>query len=69
MRKSLILGSALLALAIAPIAASESPFSGGKSSALTIDNRGVLTMAPLLESVTSATTRAPKTRHWIWRYR
>jgi len=54
MRKSLILGSALLALAIAPIAASESPFSGGKSSALTIDNRGVLTMAPLLESVTPA---------------
>jgi len=54
MRKSLILGSALLALTIAPIAASESPFSGGKSSALTIDNRGVLTMAPLLESVTPA---------------
>ena len=71
MRKSLILGTALLALFIAPIAASQSPFLGGaESSALTIDSRGVLTMAPLLESVTpavvsidvSGTTKAPSTR-------
>ena len=55
MRKSLILGTALMALAIAPIAASQSPFSrGGESSAMTVDSRGVLTMAPLLESVTPA---------------
>jgi len=55
MRKSLILGTALTALAIAPIAASQSPFSrGAESSAMTIDSRGVLTMAPLLESVTPA---------------
>ena len=71
MRKSLILGTALLALAIAPIAVSQSPFSGGaESSALTIDSRGVLTMAPLLESVTpavvsidvSGTRKAPSTQ-------
>jgi len=55
MRKSLILGTALIALAIAPIAASQSPFSrSAESSALTVDSRGVLTMAPLLESVTPA---------------
>jgi len=55
MRRSLILGTALLALVIAPIAASQSPFSRGTdSSAMTIDSRGVLTMAPLLESVTPA---------------
>ena len=71
MRKSLILGTALLALAIAPIAVSQSPFLGGaESSALTIDSRGVLTMAPLLESVTpavvsidvSGTRKAPSTQ-------
>ncbi len=55
MRKSLILGTALIALATAPLAASQSPFTNGSStSAMTIDNRGVLTMAPLLESVTPA---------------
>ena len=55
MRKSLILGTALMALAIAPIAASQSPFSrSGESPAMTVDSRGVLTMAPLLESVTPA---------------
>ena len=55
MRKSLILGTALMGLAIAPIAASQSPFSrSGESPAMTVDSRGVLTMAPLLESVTPA---------------
>ena len=55
MRKSLILGTALIALSLAPLAASQSPFSrGAESSAMTIDSRGVLTMAPLLESVTPA---------------
>ena len=55
MRKSLILGTALMALSLAPLAASQSPFSrGAESSAMTIDSRGVLTMAPLLESVTPA---------------
>lgn len=55
MRKSLILGTALIALSLAPLAASQSPFSReAKSSAMTIDSRGVLTMAPLLESVTPA---------------
>ena len=55
MRKSLILGTAFMALAIAPIAASQSPFSrSGESPAMTVDSRGVLTMAPLLESVTPA---------------
>ena len=55
MRKSLILGSALMALLVAPIVTAQSPFSrGAESSAMTIDSRGVLTMAPLLESVTPA---------------
>ncbi len=55
MRKSLILGTALVALSLAPLASSQSPFSrGAESSAMTIDSRGVLTMAPLLESVTPA---------------
>lgn len=55
MRKSLILGTALVALSIAPLAASQSPFSRNTgSSAMTIDSRGVLTMAPLLESITPA---------------
>ena len=55
MRKSLILGSALMALMVAPIVTAQSPFSrGAESSAMTIDSRGVLTMAPLLESVTPA---------------
>jgi len=64
MRKSLILGSAALALAIAPLALSQTDFTPaqftpvsvvGQSSALTLDSRrGVLTMAPLLERVTPA---------------
>ena len=55
MRKSLILGTALMALSLAPLATSQSSFSrGAESSAMTIDSRGVLTMAPLLESVTPA---------------
>lgn len=55
MRKSLILGTALMSLAMSPLASSQSPFSrGGETSAMTIDSRGVLTMAPLLERVTPA---------------
>ena len=55
MRKSLILGTALMALVLAPVVTAQSPFSrGAESSAMTIDSRGVLTMAPLLESVTPA---------------
>ena len=58
MRKSLILGSAALALALAPMAYmqnsdAQSRFSQS-SEAMSIDNRGLLTMAPLLERVTPA---------------
>lgn len=67
MRKTLILGTAALGLALAPLAFAQSSFL--KSSAMTVDNqRGVLTMAPLLERVTPAvvsidtrgTTKAPE---------
>jgi len=52
MRKSLILGTAAIALIIAPLAVAQSSFRNG---AMTMDNqRGVLTMAPLLERVTPA---------------
>jgi len=59
MRKSLILGSAALALVIAPLAISQTSYTPvsavGQSSAMTLDSRrGVLTMAPLLERVTPA---------------
>ena len=55
MRKSLILGTTLISLAISPLASSQSPFSRvGETTAMTIDSRGVLTMAPLLERVTPA---------------
>ena len=58
MRKSLILSSAALALALAPMAYmqnsdAQSRFSQS-SEAMSIDNRGLLTMAPLLERVTPA---------------
>ena len=55
MRKSFLLTAAATALALAPLAAAQSPFSSSqKTQALTIDSRGVLTMAPLLENVTPA---------------
>ena len=58
MRKSLILGSAALALILSPMAYmqnsdAQSRFSQS-SEAMSIDNRGLLTMAPLLERVTPA---------------
>ena len=53
MRKSLILGTAAIGLALAPLAFAQSSFSN--NGAMTIDSqRGVLTMAPLLERVTPA---------------
>jgi len=57
MRKTFILGSAAMAMALAPLAFvqnsdAQSRFS--QSDAMTIDSRGVLTMAPLLERVTPA---------------
>lgn len=53
MRKSLILGTAALALVIAPLAFAQSSFRN--NGAMTVDSqRGVLTMAPLLERVTPA---------------
>lgn len=53
MRKSLILGTAALALVIAPLALAQSSFLN--NGAMTMDSqRGVLTMAPLLERVTPA---------------
>jgi len=58
MRKSLILGSAALAMTLTPLAYmqnsdAQSRFSQS-SEAMTVDSRGVLTMAPLLERVTPA---------------
>ena len=51
MRKSLILGTAAMALLIAPLAIAQSSFLN--NGAMTVDSqRGVLTMAPLLERVT-----------------
>jgi len=53
MRKSLILGTAAIALALAPLAFAQSSFRN--NGAMTMDSeRGVLTMAPLLERVTPA---------------
>jgi len=53
MRKSLILGTAAIGLALAPLAFAQSSFSN--NGAMTMDSqRGVLTMAPLLERVTPA---------------
>ncbi|WP_034388582.1 Do family serine endopeptidase [Hellea balneolensis] len=53
MRKSLILGTAAIALVIAPLALAQSSFLN--NGAMTMDSqRGVLTMAPLLERVTPA---------------
>ncbi len=53
MRKSLILGTAAMALVIAPLAFAQSSFRN--HGAMTMDDqRGVLTMAPLLERVTPA---------------
>jgi Do/DeqQ family serine protease len=58
MRKSIILSTAAIALALAPLAfvkssEAQSRFSQS-SEAMTIDSRGILTMAPLLERVTPA---------------
>jgi len=53
MRKSLILGTAAVVLALAPLAFAQSSFRN--NGAMTMDSqRGVLTMAPLLERVTPA---------------
>ena len=53
MRKPLILGTAAMALIIAPLALAQSSFRS--NGAMTVDSeRGVLTMAPLLERVTPA---------------
>jgi Do/DeqQ family serine protease len=53
MRKSLILGTAAMALVIAPLAFAQSSLRN--NGAMTMDaQRGVLTMAPLLERVTPA---------------
>ena len=53
MRKSLILGTAAIGLALAPLAFAQSSFRN--NGAMTMDSqRGVLTMAPLLERVTPA---------------
>lgn len=58
MRKSLILGTAAIGLALAPLAFGQSSFSNNgarNNGAMTMDTqRGVLTMAPLLERVTPA---------------
>ena len=57
MRKLLLAGTAGLTLILAPAALSQSSFfkpQAGETSAMTIDNRGVLTMAPLLERVSPA---------------
>ena len=58
MRKSLILGTAAMALVIAPLTLSKMAFaqtSFRNNGAMTMDSeRGVLTMAPLLERVTPA---------------
>ena len=53
MRKTLILSTAAIALALAPLALAQSSFRN--NGAMTVDSeRGVLTMAPLLERVTPA---------------
>lgn len=57
MRKLLLLGTAGLAFAAAPMALSQTSLfksAPGETSVLTVDKRGVLTMAPLLERVTPA---------------
>ncbi|WP_371396893.1 Do family serine endopeptidase [Fretibacter rubidus] len=60
MRKLLLLGTASVAMIIgtatinSPSADAQSFLRGGDSQALTVDSRGVLTMAPLLERVTPA---------------
>jgi len=58
MRKSIILGSAALALVVSPVLWSQNSDAQSRlfqnSDAMTIDSRGVLTMAPLLERVTPA---------------
>ena len=58
MRKSLILGTAAMALVLAPLTLSEMSFAQSSfrnNGAMTMDSeRGVLTMAPLLERVTPA---------------
>ncbi len=59
MRKSLLIAASGLALIIAPLAVSQGVYSNtsalGQTGVLTIDNnRGVLTMAPLLEQITPA---------------
>ena len=53
MRKTIILSTAAIALALAPLALAQSSFRN--NGAMTVDSeRGVLTMAPLLERVTPA---------------
>lgn len=56
MRKLLLASTAGLTLVLAPAALSQSSFfkSGGETSAMMVDSRGVLTMAPLLERVSPA---------------
>ena len=57
MRKILLLGTAAFVMAAAPMAVSQTSLfksTSAETSVLTIDNRGVLTMAPLLERVTPA---------------
>lgn len=55
MRKFLLLSSAAIALSLGPLASAQSLFSQkSDSAAMTVDSRGILTMAPLLERVTPA---------------
>jgi len=56
MRKSIILASAALALTLAPLGFSQSSslFKTSGQDAFTVDQRGVVTLAPLLERVTPA---------------
>ena len=59
MKKFLIVSAATTSLmiasfALAPAAHSRAPFGNTESQALTVDSRGVLTMAPLLERVSPA---------------
>ncbi len=57
MRKLLLAGTAGLTMILAPAALSQSSFfkpQAGETSVMTVDSRGVLTMAPLLERVSPA---------------
>lgn len=54
MRKALLATVTGLTLVMAPAAFSQSFLAGGQNGVMTTDNRGVVTMAPLLERVTPA---------------